>query len=109
MNINPNKPSACSNSSDMFALQTVVTVPKEEVHARPVIKTLFTVLTELVPKAEVLLNPETDKLLFVDKVAVPKAEVPLKPLTVILFIEVVAAVPRLPAANKLETDTLASA
>ena len=48
MNVNPNKPSACSNSSDMFALETVVTVPKDEVHATPVTKTLFTVLTEVV-------------------------------------------------------------
>ena len=66
-------------------------------------------LTEEVPKAEVLLKPETDKLLFVDKVAVPKDEVLLNPLTEILFIEVVVAVPKLPAANKLETVTLASA
>jgi len=131
MNVNPNRPSACPNSSDMFALETVVTVPKDEVHATPVTKTLFTVLTEVVPKAElplkpetdkllfvisvevpkaeVLLKPETDKLLFVDKVVVPKAEVPLNPLTEILFTEVVVAVPKLPAANKLETVTLASA
>jgi hypothetical protein len=50
-----------------------------------------------------------DKLLFVDKVAVPKADVPFSPLTLILFTEVVVAVPRLPAANRVVADTLASA
>ena len=104
----------------------------DEVPAKPVTKTLFTVLVVLVPKADVVPNPETDKLLlltvvaaptspnigsskptdkllFVDKVAVPKADVLAKPLTEILFTEVVVAVPRFPAANTLEADALASA
>ena len=51
MNVNPNKPSACSNSSDIFALQTVVTDPNALTEAFKV----------------------TDKLLFDTVVAVPIA------------------------------------
>ena len=91
------------------SLGSVTVTIQADLPLKPETDKLLLLTGEALPKRPSAKSKETDRLLFVDKVAVPKADVLAKPSTEILFTEVVVAVPRLPAANRVEGVTLASA